>query len=180
MKKLPLLQFWVKIDGFADTCFLHLLRPLALWFCKIGRNHSASLNKYLKDNLILGDSLEIFFGWITLMQKKETVFVRIEYSHWKSLRNFTIALACKQGFFFTGIPICTMGTLSKKGLPYQFLQHAVLWLRSHEQKSFMIEPRKESHPLANNLDSIESDGMGVLNKQHFRISIQGEGSPPKK
>ena len=24
------------------------------------------MNKYLKDNLILGDSLEIFFGWITL------------------------------------------------------------------------------------------------------------------
>ena len=24
------------------------------------------MNKYLKDNLILGDSLENFFGWITL------------------------------------------------------------------------------------------------------------------
>ena len=26
------------------------------------------MNKYLKDNLILGDSLENFFGWITLLQ----------------------------------------------------------------------------------------------------------------
>ena len=66
LKNLPCFNFWVKIDGFADTCFLHLLRPLALRFCKIGRNHSASMNKYLKDNLILGDSLEMFFGWITL------------------------------------------------------------------------------------------------------------------
>ena len=36
------------------------------------------MNKYLKDNLILGDSLENFFGWITLSlfykqrSKKET------------------------------------------------------------------------------------------------------------
>ena len=30
--------------------------------CKIGRNHSASMNKYLNDNLILGDSLEFFGG----------------------------------------------------------------------------------------------------------------------
>ena len=29
------------------------------------------MNKYLKDNVILGDSLENFFGWITLLCSEE-------------------------------------------------------------------------------------------------------------
>ena len=53
---------------FRDTHFFNLLRPLALRFCKIERNHSASMNKYLKDNLILGDWLENLFGSITLTE----------------------------------------------------------------------------------------------------------------
>jgi len=65
-KNSPCFNFRVKIDGFADTCFLHLLRLLALRFWKIGKDHSASMNEYLKDNLILGAWLENFFGWITL------------------------------------------------------------------------------------------------------------------
>ena len=51
---------------FIKTHFSSLLRPLALWFCKIGRNHSVFMNEYLKENLNLGDSLENFFVWITL------------------------------------------------------------------------------------------------------------------
>ena len=65
-KNISYFNFRVKIDGFADTCFLHILRPLALRFWKIGRNHSASMNKYLKENLILGDWLENLFSSITL------------------------------------------------------------------------------------------------------------------
>ena len=58
-------EFRFKFFFTTETQFFNL--PRSLRFCNIGRNHEASMNEYLKNNLILGDSLEISFDSITLV-----------------------------------------------------------------------------------------------------------------
>ena len=49
LKNTPYLNFRFKNDRIICTWFYRLLRPPSLWFWKIDRNRSSSMNIYLKD-----------------------------------------------------------------------------------------------------------------------------------
>ena len=69
---------------------MYLLRPLCQSFFKIGRNHSVYMIHYLKENLILGAWLEIFWGWITL-----SLLPKEECSHATALSLLRVAVQPK-------------------------------------------------------------------------------------
>ena len=66
LKNTPYLNFRFKNDRIICTWFYRLLRPPSLRFWKIERNHSFSMNVYLKDYLILTVEYLNSIPWITI------------------------------------------------------------------------------------------------------------------